>query len=91
MSFKIDIKSLIFGVLIGFTLLISLGAALDKKTAGEYQLSMAADEEYLYFGRMHTGTGRIETWKFIQNHPAVQHQRYDTILHEPDGQLAPSR
>ena len=69
MVIKIDIKSLIIGLLVGLFVLLVLGAASGRKE-GTYQLSMAAvgdpragNIKYVSYGRIHTGTGKIETWK----------------------------
>jgi len=70
MAYKIDIKSLIIGLLAGVVVLLVLGAA-SGRNQGTYQLSMAASgetasgSEYVIYGRIHTGTGKIETWKYM--------------------------
>ena len=70
MTFRIDIKSLIVGLLVGLTAIFVLGAT-SGSNEGVYQLSMAAvsgtdvSEAYIVYGRMHTRTGKIETWKYL--------------------------
>ena len=73
MTFKIDIKSLIIGLLAGLVVFSIMGAA-SSRNPGVYQLSMAANEYYVIYGRIHTVTGKIETWKYMINtNDAVPH------------------
>ena len=100
MVYKIDIKSLIIGLLIGLVALLALGAT-SGENKGIYQLSMAAGSSsvgstargtgYVIYGRMHTGTGKIETWKYsIGTHQAIPYLRGDTkILLGPDDKSLP--
>ncbi len=84
MACKIDIKSLIIGLLVGLIALSVLGATLAE--TGTYQLSMAAsrtvsDHGYVIYGRIHTGTGKVETWKYqIGNSKAVPHPGNNTRI-----------
>ena len=91
MVIKIDIKSLLIGLLAGLFVLLVLGAASSKKE-GTYQLSMAAvgdpragNIKYAIYGRIHTGTGKIETWKLnINSNETVPYIRTKTkILQGP--------
>jgi hypothetical protein len=73
MALKIDIKSFVIGLLIGSSALLAFGATTIKNE-GTYQLSMAAvgdpqagNIKYVIYGRIHTGTGKIETWKYNIN------------------------
>jgi hypothetical protein len=94
MAHKIDIKSLIIGLLVGLVALLALGAT-SGENKGIYQLSMtagssnnsASSSNYVIYGRIHTGTGKIETWKYmIGAHKAVPYLRDNkTILLGPDG------
>ena len=98
MAIKIDIKSLIIGLLIGLIALSVFGATSGEKK-GIYQLSMAAGSSnnsdsssgYIIYGRIHTGTGKIETWKYlIGTNRAVPYLRDNTtILLGPDGKSLP--
>lgn len=80
MAYKIDIKSLIIGLLVGLVALLVLGAT-SGRNAGIYQLSMAAVRseaagggEYVIYGRIHMGTGKVETWKYmLYTNNAVPH------------------
>jgi len=69
MVFRIDIKSLIVGLLIGLAVIFVLGAA-SGSNKGVYQFRMAAfsrtdaSDAYVVYGRMHTGTGKIEAWRY---------------------------
>jgi hypothetical protein len=85
MTFKVDTKSLIVGLLVGLVALSVLGAA-SARNEGVYQLSMAANSIYVIYGRIHTGTGKIETWKYQMGATrAVPHMRDDArILLGPD-------
>ena len=62
MTFRIEFKSLIVGLVVGFAAIFILGATASRNE-GVYQLSMAANENYVFYGRVHTSTGRIETRK----------------------------
>ena len=87
MAYKIDIKSLIIGLLAGVIVLLVLGAA-SGRNEGTYQLSMAAvrseaagGSEYVIYGRIHTGTGKIETWKYmLHTNNAVPHLGNNTRI-----------
>lgn len=91
MVFRIDTKSLIVGLLVGFAAILVLGAASGSKE-GVYQFSMAAvsgtdaSQAYVVYGRMHTGTGKIETWKYLLHaNKAIPHRGDNTnILLWPD-------
>lgn len=91
MAFRIDIKSLIVGLLIGLAAIFVLGAA-SGGNEGVYQFSMAAvsgtdvSQDYVVYGRMHTGTGKIETWKYLLlTNKAIPHRGDNTsILLGPD-------
>lgn len=80
MAYKIDIKSLIIGLLVGLVAMLVLGAT-SGRNVGVYQLSMAAVRseaagggEYVIYGRIHTGTGKVETWKYmLYTNNAVPH------------------
>jgi hypothetical protein len=63
MTFKIDIKSSIIGLLVGIVAFLALGATSGKNIEGKYRLSMAANDTQVFYGRIHIGTGKFETWK----------------------------
>ena len=63
MNVKLDIRSSLLGLLIGVAFILVLGAASGPKEE-VYQLSMAANEDYVFFGRMHTASGKVEMWKY---------------------------
>ena len=92
MAIKIDIKSLVIGLLVGFVVLVVLGAT-SRENKGIYQLSMAVDSGsgYVLYGRIHTGTGRIETWKYLSvTNNVVPHLGDNKkILIGPDGKSLP--
>ena len=81
MALKIDAKSMLLGVVIGFALILAVGAVSNPGSAGQYQLTMAANETYVFYGRMHTGTGQIETWRYVTS--AVPSVRDEKILLKP--------
>jgi hypothetical protein len=92
MALKIDIKSLIIGLLIGLFTLLAFGATSVRNKGtyqeGTYQLSMAAvgdpqagNIKYVIYGRIHTGTGKIETWKYnINSNKTVPYIGTDTQI-----------
>ena len=63
MTLKIDIKSLLLGLVIGIIALLVLGAATRGNSAGKYQVSIAANVRDVFYVKIHTGTGEIETWQ----------------------------
>ena len=85
MSLKLNVKSLLVGLLAGCIAVCLFGAA-SSGNASIYQLSMAANENYVVYGRIHTGTGKVETWKYlIGTQKAVPHLGDNIrILSEPD-------
>lgn len=89
MALKIDAKSLLLGVVIGFALILAVGAVHNPgnlvpsnvEGTGQYQLTMAANETHVFYGRMHTGNGQIETWRYVTS--AVPSIRDEEILFKP--------
>jgi len=81
MTLKIDAKSLLMGVVIGLALILAVGAVHNPGNSGQYQLTMAANETHVFYGRMHTGTGQIETWRYVTS--AVPSIRDEKILLQP--------
>ena len=78
MTSRTNNRGLVVGLLIGLVAAFVFGAASASNT-GSYQLSMAANDDYVIYGRMHTGTGKVETWKYlIGNHGAVPHKGDNT-------------
>ena len=63
MTIKVDIKSLILGLVIGITVLLAIGAASRGNSSGQYQVSIAASIRDVFHAKIHTGTGEIETWQ----------------------------
>ncbi len=78
---RIDTKSLLLGLAIGVVAALGLGAVSKPTQAGPYQLCMAANEHYVFYGRMHTATGRIETWRYFTSR--VPSQSDEQILLKP--------
>ena len=77
MTFRIEIKSLIVGLVVGFVAVFVLGAA-SSRNEGVYQLSMTSVNDAVIYGRMHTGTGRIETQRILvnsTNFPLLEYNR----------------
>jgi hypothetical protein len=73
MIIRLNIKSLVVGLLVGLVAVCLFGAA-SSRNEGVYQLSMTADNDYVIYGRIHTGTGKVETWKYlINNQVTVPH------------------
>jgi hypothetical protein len=63
MTPKVDIKSLVLGFVIGIIALLAIGAATRGSSAGQYQVSVAANVRDVFYAKIHTGTGEIETWQ----------------------------
>ncbi len=63
MTLKIDIKSLVLGLVIGIIALLAIGAASRGNNAGKYQVSITANVRDVFYAKIHTGTGEIETWQ----------------------------
>ena len=85
MTSKINYRGLVVGLLIGLVVAFVLGA-VSASNGGSYQLSMAANDDYVIYGRIHTGTGKVETWKYlIGNHGVVPHKGDNAeVLLRPD-------
>ncbi len=60
---KIDVKSLVMGLVIGIIAVLALGAASNRIYPGQYQVSIAATVRNVFYAKIHTGTGQIETWQ----------------------------
>ncbi|NQT02485.1 MAG: hypothetical protein HQ580_10705 [Planctomycetes bacterium] len=46
---------------------------------------MAANDTQVFYGRIHIGTGKVETWKYVRNSNAVpNHGDNNRILFEPN-------
>ncbi len=60
---KVDIKSLVIGLFIGIVAILALGAASSKNNPGQYQVSISANVRNIFYAKIHTGTGKIETWQ----------------------------
>jgi len=89
MALKIDAKSLLVGVVIGLAVILAVGAVRNPgnlvpsnvEGTEQYQLTMAANETHVFYGRMHTGTGQIETWRYVAS--LVPSIRDEKILLQP--------
>ena len=85
MAYKIDIKSFIIGLLIGIVAFLALGATSGNNVEGKYRLSMAASDTHVFYGRIHIGTGKVETWKYLKRSNAVPNRGDDNkILFGPN-------
>ncbi|OHB64504.1 MAG: hypothetical protein A2Y76_01400 [Planctomycetes bacterium RBG_13_60_9] len=85
---RIDVKSFAIGLAFALMVLLAFGAAVGTASRGPYQLSMAVNDMYVFFGRINTQTGRIETWKYVAHSPVIVRAETANILAEPN---APSR
>jgi len=63
MTFKVDIKSLVLGLVIGIIALLAIGAASRGNSTGQFQVSIATNVRDVIYAKIHTGTGEIETWQ----------------------------
>jgi hypothetical protein len=60
---KVDIKSLVIGLVIGIIAVLTLGAASRGNNPGQYQVSISVNARNVFYAKIHTGTGEIETWQ----------------------------
>ena len=80
MTFRIDIKSFIVGLLVGLVAIFALGST-SSRNEGVYQLSMTSFNDTVIYGRVNTGTGRIETWSHsLHNTKAIPHLGDNLIM-----------
>jgi len=63
MTLKVDIKSLLLGLVIGIIAVIAIGAASRGNSTGQYQVSIAANVRDVIYAKIHSVTGEIETWQ----------------------------
>lgn len=63
MTLKVDIKSLVLGLVIGIIALLAIGAGSRGNSAGQYHVSITANVRDVFYAKIHTGTGEIETWQ----------------------------
>lgn len=81
MAVRMDAKNLLLGLIIGVSVVLVLGAALKPAEVGSYQLCVAANQNYVFYARMHTGTGQVETWRCFTSR--VPNQSDEGILLKP--------
>lgn len=67
MTLKVDIKSMALGLVIGIIALLAIGAGSRGSSTGQYQVSIAAGVRDVFYAKIHTGTGEIETWQTPNN------------------------
>lgn len=67
MMLKVDIKSMALGLVIGIIALLAIGAASRGNNTGQYQVIIAAGVRDVFYAKIHTGTGEIETWRTPNN------------------------
>ncbi len=89
MTSRINYGRLLVGLLIGLVFAFVVAfvfGAVSSSNGGSYHLSMAANDDYVVYGRIHTGTGKVETWKYlIGNHGVIPHKGDNTeVLLRPD-------
>ena len=63
MTLKVDIKSLVLGLVIGIIALLAVGAASRGNRSGHYQVSIATTVRDVFYAKIDTITGEIETWQ----------------------------
>jgi len=63
MTLKIDIKSLVFGLVLGIAILLGLGADSEENKLGKYQIDMAVGRTHVYYAKIQTDTGKVEIWR----------------------------
>ena len=64
MSLKVDIKSLLLGLVIGIIAILVLGAGSRGNNTGKHQVSIATGiRGDVIYAKIDTSTGEIETWQ----------------------------
>lgn len=86
---RTDAKNLLLGLIIGVSVALCLGAVFKQAEAGPYQLCIAANENYVFYARMHTGTGQVETWRYFMSR--VPNQSGEEILLKPGIKSSPEQ
>jgi hypothetical protein len=81
MVVRTGVKNLLLGLIIGISVALSLGAAIKQAEVGPYQLCIAANEKYVFYARMNTDTGQVETWRYFMSR--VPNQSDEEILLKP--------
>jgi hypothetical protein len=84
MKSKVHVRGCVVGLIVGLAVFVAFGAVTSTGRWGPYQLSMAANDTYVFYGRIHTGTGHIETWRYVTHSTAVSRPSDDRILREPN-------
>jgi hypothetical protein len=59
---KESIKSLLLGLFIGIFVMLVLGAA-GGNSPGRYQVSISANNRNVFYAKINSVTGEIETWQ----------------------------
>ena len=61
---SLNLKSIVIGAFLIVLLFLLLGASSGNQPAGQYRLCMSTGSRGdLYFARIDTKTGQVETWK----------------------------
>jgi len=81
MVVRTDAKNLLLGLIVGVSAALGLGAVLKPAEVWPYQLCMAANEKYVFYARMNTGTGQVETWRYFVSR--IPNQSDQEILLKP--------
>jgi hypothetical protein len=64
MSFKVDIKSLLLGLVIGIIAILAIGAGSRGSNTGKYQVSIATGVRGdVIYAKIDTSTGEVESWQ----------------------------
>lgn len=63
MALRIDIRSLVLGLAVGVVVLLALGARGDGGGTGKYQVAIAAGTKGVFYVKVNTETGKMETWR----------------------------
>ena len=64
MALKVDIKSLVLGLIIGIIALLAIGAGSRGNNTGKYQVSIATGVRGdVVYAKIDTSTGDVETWQ----------------------------
>jgi len=64
MTLKVDIKSLLLGLVIGIIAILAVGAASRGNNTGKYQISIATGVRGdVVYAKIDTSTGEVDAWQ----------------------------
>ena len=81
MELKIDTKSALIGLLVGIIVFLTLGAGFKVKEVDTYRLQMISHGKEIFYSRINSSTGQVETWKYLDTQ--IPYYRDILPLEEP--------